>query len=85
MFLPTGISLSRVSFCSLRKIFVEVVLNGGCSSAVEPRIVIPVVAGSNPVSHPAFFSDSFQILFRFFPDSFQISLFSTNLAESPLQ
>ena len=26
--------------------------NGDCSSGVEPRIVIPVVAGSNPVSHP---------------------------------
>ena len=25
---------------------------GDCSSGVEPRIVIPVVAGSNPVSHP---------------------------------
>ncbi len=28
--------------------------HGGCSSGVEPRIVIPVVAGSNPVSHPTF-------------------------------
>ena len=28
------------------------VLNGGCSSAVESRIVIPVVVGSNPISHP---------------------------------
>ena len=30
--------------------------NGDCSSGVEPRIVIPVVAGSNPVSHPIFLS-----------------------------
>ena len=27
---------------------------GDCSSVVEPRIVIPVVAGSIPVSHPIF-------------------------------
>lgn len=27
--------------------------NGGCSSMVEPRIVIPVVAGPSPVSHPS--------------------------------
>ncbi len=26
--------------------------NGGCSSTVEPWNVDPVVAGSNPVSHP---------------------------------
>ena len=26
--------------------------NGGCSSMVEPRIVIPVVVGSSPISHP---------------------------------
>ena len=25
---------------------------GGCSSAVESWIVIPVVVGSNPISHP---------------------------------
>ena len=28
--------------------------DGDCSSVVEPRIVIPVVAGSIPVSHPIF-------------------------------
>jgi hypothetical protein len=28
------------------------VKNGGRSSMVEPRIVVPVVAGSNPVGHP---------------------------------
>src|SRR5690606_23043665 len=28
--------------------------NGDCSSVVEPRIVIPVVAGSIPVNHPIF-------------------------------
>lgn len=27
-------------------------IDGGCSSGVEPRFVVPVVAGSNPVSHP---------------------------------
>jgi hypothetical protein len=26
--------------------------NGGRSSTVEPRIVVPAVAGSNPVGHP---------------------------------
>ncbi len=26
--------------------------NGGCSSMVEPRIVIPAVVGSSPISHP---------------------------------
>ena len=32
--------------------------NGGCSSAVESRIVIPVVVGSNPISHPTCFNSS---------------------------
>ena len=32
----------------------EKIINGDCSSVVEPRIVIPVVAGSIPVSHPIF-------------------------------
>lgn len=27
--------------------------NGGCSSVVEPRIVVPVVVGSIPIAHPA--------------------------------
>ena len=27
--------------------------DGGRSSTVEPRIVVPVVAGSNPVGHPS--------------------------------
>jgi hypothetical protein len=27
-------------------------LHGGRSSTVEPRIVVPAVAGSNPVGHP---------------------------------
>ena len=27
--------------------------DGGRSSAVEPRIVVPVVVGSNPIVHPA--------------------------------
>ena len=27
-------------------------LDGGRSSAVEPRIVVPVVVGSNPIVHP---------------------------------
>lgn len=30
-------------------------VNGGCSSMVEPRIVIPVVVGSSPISHPKYF------------------------------
>ena len=30
----------------------DVRFNGGCSSAVESWIVIPVVVGSNPISHP---------------------------------
>jgi hypothetical protein len=29
-------------------------LNGGRSSMVEPRIVVPVVAGSSPVGHPKY-------------------------------
>jgi hypothetical protein len=32
-------------------------LNGGRSSMVEPRIVVPDVAGSNPVGHPSEFFD----------------------------
>ncbi len=31
-------------------------LIGGCSSMVEPQIVILVVAGSSPVDHPIFTS-----------------------------
>src|ERR1700756_3517219 len=31
------------------------VQNGGRSSMVEPRIVVPDVAGSNPVGHPSEF------------------------------
>ena len=27
-------------------------IDGGCSSGVEPRFVVPVVAGSSPVGHP---------------------------------
>lgn len=30
-------------------------LHGGRSSTVEPRIVVPAVAGSNPVGHPPSF------------------------------
>ena len=32
--------------------------NGGRSSAVEPRIVVPVVVGSNPIVHPVPFRES---------------------------
>ena len=32
-------------------------LDGGRSSAVEPRIVVPVVVGSNPIVHLAPFRD----------------------------
>ena len=35
--------------------------NGDCSSGVEPRIVIPVVAGSNPVSHPTHHTQKWQV------------------------
>src|SRR6185436_12397154 len=33
---------------------VSALLNGGCSSMVELRFVVPAVAGSSPVSHPRF-------------------------------
>ena len=39
--------------------------NGDCSSGVEPRIVIPVVAGSNPVSHPILFFYSRCVIYHF--------------------
>ena len=33
-------------------VYFNIVFNGGCSSMVEPRIVIPAVVGSSPISHP---------------------------------
>ena len=34
-------------------LFLRKIVFGGCSSGVEPRIVTPVVVGSNPIIHPS--------------------------------
>ena len=40
--------ITRVSYSPCTRVY------GGCSSMVEPQIVILVVAGSSPVIHPSF-------------------------------
>ncbi|GEM_PF-2487054 len=55
LFYPDGQFLALqggVNALSKRRDSIRSGSNGDCSSGVEPRIVIPVVAGSNPVSHP---------------------------------
>src|ERR1700719_953376 len=57
---------TETSNCSLRSLALKICLaepelallsfsppHGGRSSTVEPRIVVPDVAGSNPVGHPS--------------------------------
>ncbi len=42
----------RTPVYNLRSDIVRHKHDGGCSSVVEPRIVVPVVVGSIPIAHP---------------------------------